>query len=289
MGLPPPTPTLALASAEPSTHPARMPRWFRVCLTVLFFGLFFGVSALIGLGAAVAFLLVRTEDRWAFTETINRRLGTFAGAMRDVGLIRYWPPQLPEGFDPSRGYLLVANHPSLIDVVLLLSSIPRLTCVVRASWWRSPFLARLLNNTRFIPGPGTKEDVDLDAPVARRIEAALREGLPVLVFPEGSRTPASGIRRFRRGAIAAACRAGVPILPLYIDLHPRMLMKGDPMWKVPQQPGRYTFRWFPPVETEGRDPKAVARELQARYRAEHDRLRGARALPEETAAAALGS
>jgi hypothetical protein len=91
MGLPPPTPTLALASAEPSTHPARMPRWFRVCLTVLFFGLFFGVSALIGLGAAVAFLLVRTEDRWAFTETINRRLGTFAGAMRDVGLIRYWP------------------------------------------------------------------------------------------------------------------------------------------------------------------------------------------------------
>ena len=105
--------------------------------------------------------------------------------------------------------------------------------------------------------------------------------MPVLVFPEGTRSAERKLRTFKRGAIEAAVRAGVPILPLYIGVSPAYLMKGQSFWHVPDTTARYDFEWFAPIETEGRglSSKHIARELQACFQqrfeetlAERDRL-----------------
>ena len=266
-------PSTTPASPTPVPRPwqANMPRWVRIVLSAFGFGLFFGSSFLIGLIVAPVMLLwPGSGDRLAFTRKLNSQLWRFLALMRDLGMIAYWPPQLPKGFE-DRPFLLIANHPSLLDVVFTLAAIPQLSCVAKGTWYRSKLMGTLLRRTAYIPGSGYHEDADVmeDVPVIRRIEKSLRDGVPVLVFPEGTRSKERSLQRFTRGAIEAAIRAEVPILPLFIGVTPAYLMKGQPFYHVPKTTPIYTFEWLPAVETEGRglDSKSITRELQTAYQA----------------------
>ena len=55
----------------------------------------------------------------------------------------------------------------------------------------------------------------------------LAQSMPMLVFPEGTRSPAGGLRRFRRGPFEIACRANVPVVPVLIRCEPARAGKGD--------------------------------------------------------------
>lgn len=257
---------------------ARLPRWVRVCLTASMFALFFGSSTLWGL----ALVLLRPFRRKAtpagrarFTRKLNVGLGRFLSLLRDIGLIAYWAPQLPPGYH-GRPYVLVANHPTLLDILIIMSSIPEVVCVVHAKWHRSLMLGPLLRLTEYVPGPGYDGDANCveTAPVVSRIERKLAAGVPVVVFPEGSRSPPSSLRRFRRGAIQAAVSQGVPILPLFIAIDRPMLTKERPFWHLPKEGSRYWFEWLEPIETEGRDLDAreLTRDLAVQYQARLERL-----------------
>jgi 1-acyl-sn-glycerol-3-phosphate acyltransferase len=249
-----------------------MPRWVRTILSAFGFGMFFAATLGLGLFALPLLLFTRAgeSERRRFTTRLNASLVLFGSFMRDTGLIDYWPPVLPARYE-GRPFLLLANHPSLIDVVLILGSLPQLSCVAKASWYGSLLMGPMLRRTEFVPGPGHEGDEESDGEVrvVRRIEEKLRSGIPMLVFPEGSRSLATELRRFRRGAIEAAIRAEVPILPLYIDVCPAFLMKGVPFHRVPRITPTYGFEWLEPIETEGRDLSAreVAQDLMARYQA----------------------
>jgi 1-acyl-sn-glycerol-3-phosphate acyltransferase len=152
--------------------------------------------------------------------------------------------------------LLIANHPTPIDGSGVFH--PQLSCVVKASWYRSFLMGPMLRRTEYIPGPGHDEDDEADgAPVVARMEQKLREGVPVLVFPEGTRSGRDSLRRFRRGAIEAAVRAGAPILPLFIGSdQPDFLAKGIPFYRVPPDMAGFTFEWLEPIETSSRGPSS---------------------------------
>jgi 1-acyl-sn-glycerol-3-phosphate acyltransferase len=267
-------------SALPKTTPAsrtptrsgrlaRMPRWLRIVFTGFAFANFFAATTLLGV-FVLPLMLFAPKERDRFTRKLNASMRIFSGFMRDLGLIDYWPPVLPPGYE-GRPFLLVANHPSLIDVVLTLSSLPQLSCVAKGGWYDSWLMGPMLRRTDYVPGTGFSGDADVidDVPVIRRIEEKLRSGVPMLVFPEGTRSTARSMRKLKRGAIEAAVRAGVPILPLFIDLNPAFLMKGQPFYRVPKITPTYVFEWLEPIETAGRnlDSKALTRELQARYEA----------------------
>jgi 1-acyl-sn-glycerol-3-phosphate acyltransferase len=57
----------------------------------------------------------------------------------------------------------------------------------------------------------------------------------VVVYPEGSRSPAEGLRRFQRGAAHIALEAGCDILPVTLHVTPRVLMKGQPWTSYPDE------------------------------------------------------
>jgi 1-acyl-sn-glycerol-3-phosphate acyltransferase len=125
-----------------------------------------------------------------------------------------------------RGLLIVANHPSLIDVVLLMSLVRRADCIVKGSLARNPFTRGPVEAAGFVCndcGVGLLDDCI----------ASLRAGNNLIVFPEGTRTPQTGPARLQRGAANVAVRAGVDVTPVRIRAAPPMLRKGDAWYRVP--------------------------------------------------------
>ena len=95
--------------------------------------------------------------------------------------------------------------------------------------------------------------------------ARLRRGDPVLIFPEGTRSTASGLNSFKSGAFAIACQADVPVIPVVIEASPRSLMKGIPWYTVPDRTVRFTMTVLHRVEPRlfGSNAKALKSEVQA--------------------------
>lgn len=132
------------------------------------------------------------------------------------------------------GQLIVANHPSLIDVIFLIGFTPAAVCVVKAALWRNPF-------TRL---PLTIAGYASNATTATMIEgaaAALEAGEAVIMFPEGTRTTPGEPMRFHRGTASVAIRAAQVVTPVYIRCEPTTLVKGSAWYRIPDRRVRMTL------------------------------------------------
>lgn len=140
-----------------------------------------------------------------------------------------------------KGSLFIANHPTLIDVVAIISCLPTCQCVVKKSLLQNVFFGRLLRTAGYI---ANDHAVQLMDDCARRLHA----GRSLLIFPEGTRSPVDGLHPFSRGAAQIAIRTGVPVVPVVITCEPPTLGKGDPWYAVPVRPIDLTLRFLPPLE-----------------------------------------
>lgn len=273
-----PPPSLeAVGATESSPWAAWWLRPLRWLLVAAIFFSFFLVSALssVVLLPRILWLRPTAASRVRHRRRLNWGLGRFFEMLRRLRLLDYELPSPPEL--PSGGFLLVANHPSLLDVALLLGALPRAVSVVKASWYRSPLMGPLLRAGDYVPGPGLDDAADPTAtPVVARIEAKLRAGVPVVVFPEGTRSPFRGLRRFHRGAIEAAVRAEVPVVAVFLDVDRPFLKKHQPIWRLPDGTARYRAEWLGVFRPESGES---SRELTARLAA-HFKRRLARVLEE---------
>ena len=115
-----------------------------------------------------------------------------------------------------RGRIIVANHPSLIDVVLLTAFMPDVYSIAKNELKRNPFFGAVVRNIMLAN----------DGQILDRARKILAGGGNVLIFPEGTRTPLDGARlKLHRGAAQLAIRLGVPISPVRIELSRRILAK----------------------------------------------------------------
>ena len=94
--------------------------------------------------------------------------------------------------------------------------------------------------------------------------------MPVLIFPEGTRSPEGGLRTFKRGAFEIACRANVPVLPLLIKCNPPALGKGRPWYDIPRRTARFTMTPLPPIAPVdfGRNPATMSAACEDLFRRE---------------------
>jgi 1-acyl-sn-glycerol-3-phosphate acyltransferase len=270
-----------------------VPRWLRIVLTGWAFFLFFTGSPLIGL-FVLPFLRLfakdRVDHRRRCTRIVARLHRVFWRWMEITGLVRR-PDVFPAltGIAQGQAYVMVTNHPSLIDVILLLGWYENLTCIVKGSWYRSLVLGPLLRQTAYLPGPGSglEESDDMLATMVEHLE----RGHPLLVFPEGTRSLANRMHRFRRGAVEAAVRAKVPIVAMFLAIDRPFLMKGVPFWKVPADAARYSLEILGVIDTRGmkiEDARRLNAELQRKFQERFVRMLAERAEGRVVASAAQG-
>jgi 1-acyl-sn-glycerol-3-phosphate acyltransferase len=124
------------------------------------------------------------------------------------------------------GQMVIANHPSLIDVVFLFAYMRDANCIVKQGFWRNPCTSGPVRAAGYLPSDG-------EAGLLETAAAALREGQTLIVFPEGTRTVPGQPPVFHRGAAAIALRGATTITPVFISVAPTTLTKAEPWYRIP--------------------------------------------------------
>jgi len=152
----------------------------------------------------------------------------------------------PLRFEPG-GLIIAANHPTMLDALVLVAQLPRGVCIMKADLMRNVFLGSGARLARYICD---------DSPVGmvRGAVACLRESAQLVMFPEGTRTVERPINRFRPGIALIARRAQVPIQAVIIETDTPYLRKGWPIWRMPAFPIRIRVRLGERFAPEGDHP-----------------------------------
>jgi 1-acyl-sn-glycerol-3-phosphate acyltransferase len=157
-----------------------------------------------------------------------------------------------EHFPREGGVLLVANHQSFLDIPILAAGSPRhVAFVARASLARSRFLDFLMRESGCVLiRPNTPDRAALEGMIAH-----LASGDCVAVFPEGTRTADGALGAFKAGAVIAARRARVPIVPAAI----RGAFRAWPRQRRLPRPGPIELSFAAPIPPGAAEPLALAR------------------------------
>lgn len=217
-------------------------RRIRTVLAGAFFALFGVGSFVFGLLLVPLLVLLPEIARRRVAGTLNRALWRVLTALMSafrlvkVRISREDAAVLRR----SRGAIVAANHPSLLDVVCLLVQTPRPVCFVKGALLHNVFMRRVVSIAH-LPG-------SLPAAVLFRKSAQLlAAGFNILIFPEGTRTIPGRRAEFHRGAAHLALRTGAPILPVKISVEPQILGKHQAWSDVSDRCVIYTLRVFPPL------------------------------------------
>ena len=125
--------------------------------------------------------------------------------------------------------IVVANHPSMLDALLLLARVPQGVCIMKGSLIRTPLVSTFAKMAGYI-WQQTPEQV------IRQAAERLAQGVSLVIFPEGTRSPAGGLGEIKRGASRLAVETGARLQVLGIRMKPVVLGRGQRWWVPPAFP-----------------------------------------------------
>jgi 1-acyl-sn-glycerol-3-phosphate acyltransferase len=203
-------------------------------------------------------LLPRASGRRLGRAAISSGYRGYWRFTRPFGLLRLEAEAL-DVLRNEAGLVIIANHPSLLDAMMLVARLPLAACVMKASLMRNPFLAAGALLARYIPN-------DSAHGMVRQAVNDLREGGQLVMFPEGTRTTHAPINPFAPGFALIAKHAKAPVQTVFIDTHSPYLGKGWPLWRLPPLPIEFSVRLGQRFEPRA-DHEALAREVEAYFAA----------------------
>lgn len=185
---------------------------------------------------------------------MHRALKLFVWQMRFFGVLTYEV----EGLDRVKsGQLLIANHPSLIDVVFLIALIQNANCIVRRDLFSNPFTSGPLKSAGYIPNCESMRLIE-------ECKQSLAAGDVLIIFPEGTRTKSGEIPKFQRGAANIALASGVEIIPVKIECSENTLKKGEKWYHIPARRPHWKFSVGKPLQPELTERTPIAARLLTR-------------------------
>ncbi|MFG6441910.1 lysophospholipid acyltransferase family protein [Roseateles sp. LKC17W] len=210
-------------------------RLWRIVATAIAFASF-------GMGGVLLWLLVFPLQALRWRDVARRQQAArtmvqtvfrlFVRWMRLLGLIDYEVRGLEKL--QRRGLLILANHPTLIDVAFLIGFVPNASCVVKSTLADHPCTRGPVRATGYICN-------NPDADLLRACIDTLAMGSNLIIFPEGTRSRPGQPLRMQRGAAQVALRGGLDITPVRIRCEPLGLYKGQPWWAVARRKLCFTF------------------------------------------------
>lgn len=191
----------------------------------------------------IVLVLTLPFDRGRYlTGYVFRRIGPVMASLNPLWQFRYSGTMPP---DPRRPFVVVSNHESFADI-LLISHLPwEMKWLSKAELFRIPVMGWMMWLAGDIPvkrgfGPSAVEAME-------RCRETLRNRVSVMIFPEGTRSKTADLLPFKDGAFRLAIEAGVPILPLAVAGTGTALPKHG--WRFGRSAAE--VRVLEPVETAG--------------------------------------
>ncbi|MCR5537377.1 MAG: 1-acyl-sn-glycerol-3-phosphate acyltransferase [Succinivibrio sp.] len=182
-----------------------MYRFWQQCLTAFYFTLF-GICALLlsWLWLPLLALVYKGRNRTlAARKSIYYGFKLFWWLAHHIGFM-HTHLEGQDKLGSHQGMLVIANHPTYLDYVLIASCYPYLDCLIKEQILHKPTLKFLAKAADYLVNSEGGEL--LEESLSR-----LKNGENILMFPEGTRTPASGELKFKHGFASIALRAGCPI------------------------------------------------------------------------------
>lgn len=125
-----------------------------------------------------------------------------------------------EEVDWSQPKIIIANHSSFIDILLILAIHPKVTVMTNEWVWKSPFFGWIVRWADYWPASNEFSSIE-------KLEEKVAQGFSILIFPEGTRSYDGKIQEFKKGAFYLAQMLNLPLMPLYIDGAHLSIQKGD--------------------------------------------------------------
>jgi len=207
---------------------------------------------------------------WLLPPSVGRPLGQraisagfrlYIGMLKGSGLLRCDMSALDTLRD-EQGIVIAANHPSLLDAVLLVSRLPHAVCIAKASIGRNILLGGGMRLAGYVLN-------DAPLPMIRNAAEAVRAGRQLVIFPEGTRTPKDAVDLcpgpFSRSFAVMALQAQAPIQTILIECESDYLRKGVSLFRKPKLPLRYKLRLGRRFPAAG-DAQALSREVEVYLR-----------------------
>ena len=143
--------------------------------------------------------------------------------------------------------IFLSNHVSNLDPPVLLPVIPGTTSVfLKKSLMKIPLLGTAMRMGKFVPVSRGHSREEAQKSVEAAAEA-LRSGLHITIFPEGTRSPDGNLLPFRKGAFFLAAETGAPMVPIVIRGTAAMMPRGG--WKIDPRAGagEAVVQFLPPL------------------------------------------
>ncbi len=207
---------------------AKLNQYWRVFATGFCFATF-GLGGLILSFIVIPAIKLVTKDtierEYRVQGVIQRTFDFFCRLMKFTGAIDYKITGA-ETLKQDRNCIIVANHPSLIDYVLIASQLPRCDCLVKSALWSNPFIKHIVKGAGYIPNEAPDDLLEL-------CEERFERGNVLLLFPEGTRTTPGVESKLQRGAAQIAVRTQRDLRIIHITVSPSFLTKQKKWYEVP--------------------------------------------------------
>lgn len=212
-----------------TTIAAKLNYGWRLVATAIAFTMFGFGGVLIPLVALPVLALLpgdrETRQRRA-RYLVHRIFFLFIHFMRVLGILQWRFTGLAK-LD-RKGLLVLANHPTLLDVVFLVGLMPNANCIVKDQLLKNPAMRGLVSLAGYIFN-------DSGENLLENAQASLSKGNSLIVFPEGTRTAPNGAVVFQRGAGHIALRAQVRPTLVIIRCEPPTLSKQHKWYHIPDR------------------------------------------------------
>ncbi|GHV95864.1 1-acyl-sn-glycerol-3-phosphate acyltransferase [Spirochaetia bacterium] len=191
-----------------SNRPLYMYRVFIKWISFFVFGL--GTLLLIFPVIPVMLLFFRPNEKFQqyARRFVSASFRGFVFMMRGMGIVELKTGDR-EVFKKLASKIVVANHPSLLDVVMLISLIPNADVIVRGNLIENIIVSGVVRRLYILNSLNFEE-------LAGVCKASLARGNCIVIFPEGTRTPRSGQMRLKKGAARLSLLLGADIIAVHI-------------------------------------------------------------------------
>ncbi len=196
----------------------------------MFVGLSF-LGFICSLGLPIALVLIWFPFKWRVTVTrqlIALGFTIYLWFLRLFCSVRIDCSAL-DALRQQSGLIIVANHPSLLDAVILLSKLPNAACVMKASLRKNPLFGAMARLSGYISNEDSMK-------LVKESCAELKNGNHLVLFPEGTRSDTLKVNPFGQVAALIASRSGATIQTVFIHFSTSYLGKSGPLFQKPTLP-----------------------------------------------------